>query len=64
MATDLTERGAQLPSQRDFILPGAQPSLTLAYRIYEDATRSDDLIRRVDPIHPAFMPVQFKALSA
>lgn len=64
VVTDLTDRAAQLPAQRTVTTPEPEPSLALAYRLYADASRSDDLIARVDPIHPAFMPVEFTALSS
>lgn len=61
---DLTDRAAQLPAQVTVTTPSPAPSLTEAYRLYQDASRSDDLIARVDPIHPAFMPTEFQALSS
>ena len=39
------------------------PALTLAYQIYGDTTRADDLIARADPSHPALMPLAFVALA-
>lgn len=61
---DLTDRAAQLPAQVTITTPLPQPSLAIAYRLYQDASRSDDLIARVDPIHPAFMPVEMEVLSS
>ncbi|TDB43314.1 DNA circularization protein [Photorhabdus luminescens] len=46
-----------------FSLPSVLPVLTVANRIYQDAGRSDELVQAVSPIHPAFMPVKFKALK-
>ncbi|ECA0402272.1 hypothetical protein EIL26_10325 [Salmonella enterica subsp. enterica serovar Newport] len=40
------------------------PALTIASRIYQDSGRTDELIQSTQPLHPAFMPVRFKALSA
>lgn len=60
---DLTDRGARLPSVATFTTPAPQPAATLANRIYRDASRADDLVYQVDPIHPLFMPTTFKALS-
>lgn len=37
------------------------PSLLLAQRLYQDASRSGVLVRAASPVHPAFMPVSFKA---
>lgn len=64
LVSDMTARAAQLPAQRTVTTRVAMPSLVLAYQLYQDSTRSDDLIRRVDPVHPAFMPTEFEALSA
>lgn len=64
VVTDLIDRAAQLPAQRTVTTQEPLPSLLLAYQLYGDASRSDDLIARVDPIHPAFMPVSFEALSS
>ncbi|HAX5205296.1 TPA: multidrug DMT transporter permease [Escherichia coli] len=38
-----------------------QPSLSLANRLYQDASRADELVQVASPVHPAFMPVSFKA---
>lgn len=64
VSQDLISRAAQLPSQITITTNAPQPSLQIAYRLYRDASRSDDLIARTDPINPAFMPVSFVALSA
>ena len=36
----------------------------LAQRLYGDATRADELIRRATPWHPAFMPTTITVLAA
>lgn len=61
---DMIIRGARLPALRTVTTGAPMPALTLAYQLYEDATRSDDLIQRADPVHPAFMPTSFQALSS
>ena len=61
---DLNARGAQLPELVTILLPGSLPVLTLSNRLYGTADRSDELVQRARPIHPAFMPVRFQALSA
>lgn len=61
---DLTERAAQLPEQVTITTGVPLPSLAIAYQLYRDASRSDDLIARVDPVHPAWMPVEFEALNS
>lgn len=60
---DLNARGANLPTVVTVALPAALPALTLAQRLYQDATRADQLVMQADPVHPAFMPVSFQALS-
>ena len=61
---DLITRGADLARLATITSPVPRPSLAVAYRLYRDATRSDDLIARADPVHPAFMPTSFQALSS
>ena len=63
VVADLNARGAGLSSIKTFVFPASMPALTLANRIYRDASRADDLVAQADPIHPLFMPTTFKALS-
>lgn len=60
----LTSEGGALPSVVQETLPGPLPALAVAYRLYADATRADDLITRVDPPNPNFMPISFEALNS
>nr|WP_242012107.1 DNA circularization N-terminal domain-containing protein [Acetobacter oeni] len=64
VSVDVTVRGASLARLMEVDTPAPAPALSLAYRLYADASRSDDLIARADPVHPAFMPTTFKALSS
>ncbi|HET6606748.1 MAG TPA: DNA circularization N-terminal domain-containing protein [Rhodopila sp.] len=64
VSQDLLQRAAQLASQITVTTPAPQPSLQIAYRLYRDASRSDDLIARAAPVNPAFMPTSFEALSS
>ncbi len=64
VADDLITRGADLPRVVTVTRGRSLPSLVLAYQLYGDATRSDDLIARVDPPAPLWMPTAFQALSA
>ena len=64
VSEDLIARGSDLARLTTVTTARPLPSLTLAHRLYRDATRSDDLISRVDPVHPAFMPTAFEALSS
>lgn len=63
VTADLLARAANLPHLRTVTNRLALPSLTLAYSLYVDATRSDELIARGNPISPLFMPLSFVALS-
>jgi prophage DNA circulation protein len=60
---DLTARATSLASLVQVATPQAVPALFLAQRLYKDAGRADELIAEANPIHPAFMPVVFKALA-
>ncbi|MFM0135100.1 DNA circularization protein [Caballeronia grimmiae] len=63
VVSDLNQRGAGLPSIRTFAFSTSLPALTLANRIYRDATRAEELVSQADPVHPAFFPTSFKALA-
>lgn len=58
-ATELT-----LPRIVKYKMPVNFPALNLANRLYADATRSDELIRENQVVHPAFFPLEVMALSA
>ena len=60
---DLTTRGAQLPRLVTVTRNAPLPALLLAWQLYQDSGRADDLTDRADPIHPAFMPTSFQALA-
>ena len=64
VVADLDERGASLAPLETYTLSDSLPSLVLANRLSQDASRSDELIGEADPIHPAFMPSSFRALSS
>lgn len=61
---DLNARGAGLASITTVQVKAALPALVLATRLYRDAGRADELVSQGNPIHPAFMPSRFKALSS
>lgn len=64
VALDLNTRGASLAPIATFTSKASLPASVWAYRIYQDASRTDQLITQANPPHPAFMPLSFKALSA
>jgi len=61
---DLAERAANLPSLVTVSRNTALPALVLAEQLYADGSRASDLIAIANPVHPAFMPVEFEALSS
>ena len=63
VVADLQSRGGDLAEMGVFSFNASQPSLVLANRIYRDPARAGELVRQVNPIHPAFMPPAFEALS-
>lgn len=60
----LQEKGAQLANVSTVTFSAALPALNLANRLYQDAGRTEGLIKMADPVHPAFMPLSFRALSS
>jgi prophage DNA circulation protein len=61
---DLVNRALQLPSLVSYNVPRSLPSLALAWRLYADSTRADQLVAQNKVIHPAFCPPSGTALSA
>ncbi len=59
---DLTARGANLAIVASVSSNQPVPSLVLAQRLYRDSSRSDELVNRGNPRHPAFMPISINAL--
>jgi prophage DNA circulation protein len=59
----LTATGSDLAALQNFQFGASVPALSLAQRLYQDAGRSDELVAEAAPIHPAFMPSQFRALA-
>lgn len=54
---------ASLPALVTVSTPAPMPSLVEAYTLYGDASRSDELVQRADPINPLFLPTQLVVLS-
>lgn len=59
----LSIRELQLPRTLIYNIQMPMPSLYLANRIYQDATRADELETENDVVHPLFMPRKLKVLS-
>lgn len=60
----LTSTGATLPRLETFTFRGSMPALAMATRLYQDPSRTDELIEQANPVHPAFMPTTVKALAS
>ncbi|MCI1439813.1 MAG: DNA circularization N-terminal domain-containing protein [Acetobacter peroxydans] len=63
VVADLSARGAQLASIITYSFNARMPAIALAWRLYQDVSRTRDLIARADATHPLFMPTQFEALD-
>jgi prophage DNA circulation protein len=60
---DLDTRGGKLPGLQVVNLNASLPAPVLAQKLYQDASRADELVIEADPVHPAFMPMTFSALE-
>lgn len=63
VVADLTARGADLAPLKTVTFGESQPHLVVAAFLYNDARRADELVRRVGPVHPLFMPTTMQVLS-
>ena len=64
VVADLQARGANLAAIATFTFNAPMPSLALAQRLYQDATREPGLVQQIKPRHPAFCPTTFQALAS
>jgi prophage DNA circulation protein len=64
VAVDLTTKAGTLATVVEVTLPKSFPVLAVAFRLYGDATRADDLMARAMVVEPSFMPTAFEALSS
>ncbi|MGC6386577.1 DNA circularization protein [Ewingella sp. S1.OA.A_B6] len=60
----LMEKGALLANISTVTFGQPLPALNLANRLYQDADRTEGLVKTGDPVHPAFMPLTFRALTS
>ncbi|EFH2872190.1 hypothetical protein GKQ19_11955 [Escherichia coli] len=58
----MSDRASGLSELIQVTLAQPLPALTLANRLYQDATRADELVQEARVPHPAFMPVTMKVL--
>lgn len=56
MVRDLSVRAASLPRLVRYTPPATVPALVLAYQLYGDAMRADEIIARNRIAHPLFVP--------
>jgi prophage DNA circulation protein len=66
VVADLSERSQRLARVRGLILPEAMPALVLAYDLYEDALRDEEIARRNRLAHEGLTPpgVALEVLNA
>lgn len=55
---DVAARAEFLLHRSTYTLQAVLPALVLAHRVYQDATRADELVARNGVAHPAFMPAR------
>lgn len=60
---DLTARGATLAPLVELAFGQSLPALAVAYRQYQDITRTDQVVAFAGAPHPGFLPAQFQALA-
>ena len=64
VSQDLMRRGADLAKIEEITAASSLPSLVWSQKLYQDSGREKELVKSANPIHPAFMPIKFKALSS
>lgn len=64
VAQDLANRGADLAKVVQIEAATSLPSLAWSQLLYQNSGREKELVKSANPIHPAFMPVKFKAPSS
>lgn len=63
VSNDLANRARPLPKMVTYSFPKSRPSLAIAQSLYQDPSRSGELISENSPIHPLFFPLSGRALS-
>lgn len=56
MMEDISVRGAQLSRLGSFTPPETMPAFVIAYQLYGDASRADEIVARNRIRHPGFVP--------
>lgn len=63
LAEDLSRRAADLARLRDVRTPAAMPALVMAYRLYADIGRRDQLAAYAGAADPGALPLEYRALD-
>jgi prophage DNA circulation protein len=63
LVNHLVTTARPLPRMVNYQFGAVLPSLVIAYRLYADASRADELIDENKIVHPAFCPPRGRALS-
>lgn len=58
LISDITSRVAGLPRITEYTPPGVMPAVNVAYALYGDANRDQEIRDRNDIVHPLFVPVE------
>ena len=64
VAYDLTTRGSLLPHLLTVTALAPVSTLELAYRLYADASRADEIAQRANVQHPGFLPASMQLLAS
>jgi len=64
VVADMNARGAGLPRVITVSFAAPLPAPLIAMKLYQDASRADELIAEADVVHPGFMPTSFRALAS
>lgn len=55
---DMTERASSAARMREITLAQVMPAQAVAYDLYEDAARSDEIVARNQILNAAFLPAE------
>lgn len=55
---DMTERASSAARMREITLAQVMPAQAVAYDLYEDAARADEIVERNQILNPAFLPAE------
>jgi prophage DNA circulation protein len=64
VANDLATRAALLPALIAYTFAAPLPSLAVAWLLYGDISRANEIANRAEAPHPGFLPLSFVALSS